>query len=262
MSKRIPVSTAKRIAEAENCRQVILLAWDGELTHIVTYGKTADDCAQAAVGGNMLKEKWGWPECNDQPSRVKKLEKQLAERESAALAHREAAPQPAGEFLLAHPDYSTWQNIAPPGIGGIRFSWPQVVKLMHEYAALPVADREGEQDPAMRALESLTPGGSEFVGDVKRCVEYVREALRGCLTRLALCFDARTIYTGAEVQEMLLAAMMSLDRPLPELEAAAEPKRETLTEEVHRVRRELEEAGLKLPEDAIEQLDKIRQEGK
>ena len=28
---------------------------------------------------------------------------------------------------------------------------------------------------AMLALESLTPGGSEFVGDVKACVEYVRK---------------------------------------------------------------------------------------
>lgn len=27
---------------------------------------------------------------------------------------------------------------------------------------------------AMRALESLTPSGSEFVNDVKRCVEFVR----------------------------------------------------------------------------------------
>ena len=29
---------------------------------------------------------------------------------------------------------------------------------------------------AMRALESLTPNGSEFVNDPKRCVEHVREA--------------------------------------------------------------------------------------
>jgi hypothetical protein len=27
---------------------------------------------------------------------------------------------------------------------------------------------------AMRALESLTPSGSEFVNDVERCVEFVR----------------------------------------------------------------------------------------
>jgi hypothetical protein len=28
---------------------------------------------------------------------------------------------------------------------------------------------------AMRALESLTPSGSEFVGDVERCVAFVRD---------------------------------------------------------------------------------------
>lgn len=74
MPKRIAISVAKQIAESNRCRQVIVLAWDGELTHIVTYGKSVDDCAQAAAGGNALKEKWGWPELNDQPSRVKRIE--------------------------------------------------------------------------------------------------------------------------------------------------------------------------------------------
>lgn len=81
MPKRIPIKVAKNVAEETNCQQVILLAWDGKRTHIVTYGKTADDCAQAAAGGNMLKDKWGWPECNDQPSRVRVLEKRVKELE-------------------------------------------------------------------------------------------------------------------------------------------------------------------------------------
>lgn len=85
MTQRLPVSAARRIAEEYDCRQVILLAWDGELTHIVTYGKSADDCSQAADGGNMLKQKWGWPECNDQPSRVKKLMAEI-ERLKALVA--------------------------------------------------------------------------------------------------------------------------------------------------------------------------------
>lgn len=79
MPKKIPVAAAREIANKFVCRQVILLAWDGELTHIVTYGKSVDDCAHAAAGGNMLKQKWGWPECNDQPSRVRKLEEALKE---------------------------------------------------------------------------------------------------------------------------------------------------------------------------------------
>jgi hypothetical protein len=83
MPKHLPVSAAKDVATKHDLRQVILLAWDGELTHVVTYGRSIDDCAQAAEGGNLLKRKWGWPECNDQPSRVKRLEKQLAEAEAA-----------------------------------------------------------------------------------------------------------------------------------------------------------------------------------
>lgn len=77
MSKRIPIKSVQSLAEQLNCRQAILLAWDGELTHVVTYGRTREDCSQAADGGNMLKEKWGWPECNDQPSRVKQLQTEI-----------------------------------------------------------------------------------------------------------------------------------------------------------------------------------------
>lgn len=33
--------------------------------------------------------------------------------------------------------------------------------------------------PAMLALEGLTPGGSEYVGDIARCVEYVRDLVDG-----------------------------------------------------------------------------------
>lgn len=46
--KRIPISTAKEVAEKHDLRQVLLIGWDGELVHVVTYGKTKDDCAKAA----------------------------------------------------------------------------------------------------------------------------------------------------------------------------------------------------------------------
>lgn len=88
MPKKIPIRAARKVGKEHNCKQVILLAFDGKLTHVVTWGKTAEDCAQAADGGNMLKKKWGWPECNDQPSRVKKL---LAEIEE--LKRRMNVPQ-------------------------------------------------------------------------------------------------------------------------------------------------------------------------
>lgn len=80
--KKIPVKIAKQVALDTDSRQVILLTWDGKTTHVVTYGKTIDDCSQAADGGNMIKELLGWPKCNDQPSRVKKLEGRVRELEA------------------------------------------------------------------------------------------------------------------------------------------------------------------------------------
>lgn len=51
---------------------------------------------------------------------------------------------------------------------------------------------------------------------------YARFAIRGCLTRLALCFDGHRTYKGDEVQGVLLAAMMSLDGPLAASELATD----------------------------------------
>lgn len=49
MPKRIPISAAKRFADEFGLRQVVVLGYDGERTHIVTYGKTKEDCRQAAI---------------------------------------------------------------------------------------------------------------------------------------------------------------------------------------------------------------------
>lgn len=83
MPRRVPIAVARAAAKSSGCRQVIFLGWDGERTHIVTYGKTGEDCAHAALGGNLLKQKWGWPECNDQPSRVRVLESKLEKSQTA-----------------------------------------------------------------------------------------------------------------------------------------------------------------------------------
>lgn len=50
-----------RIAEDYGKRQVILVTWDGSLTHVATYGATAAECRQAAQGGNLVKAALGWP---------------------------------------------------------------------------------------------------------------------------------------------------------------------------------------------------------
>jgi hypothetical protein len=83
MPKRIPIKVARDVGKQTGCRQIILLAFDGELTHVVTWGKTVEDCDQAAQGGNLLKKKWGWPESMQaEPSRVKKLRDRIRELEA------------------------------------------------------------------------------------------------------------------------------------------------------------------------------------
>ena len=48
MVGRIPISTAKMIAEKHKLSQLLLIGWDGEFVHVVTYGKTKADCEAAA----------------------------------------------------------------------------------------------------------------------------------------------------------------------------------------------------------------------
>lgn len=48
MPKRIPISTAKLVAEKHDLKQVLLIGYDGDLVHVVTYGKTKADCEAAA----------------------------------------------------------------------------------------------------------------------------------------------------------------------------------------------------------------------
>ena len=82
---RIPISAAKAIADKFAQRQVILVTWDGDMTHVVTYGVNEDECDKAALGGNFVKKALGWPErlCADEPSRVRKLKSRIEELERA-----------------------------------------------------------------------------------------------------------------------------------------------------------------------------------
>ena len=48
MPKRIPIAAAKRVAEEHDLKQVLLIGWDGERAHVVTYGATKADCVAAA----------------------------------------------------------------------------------------------------------------------------------------------------------------------------------------------------------------------
>lgn len=83
MVDRLPIQDAKEIAVKRGLTQVILIAYDGEKMHCVTYGKSVEDCDQAAQGGDKLKRYLGWPNWQAFPSRVKALmneNKRLKER--------------------------------------------------------------------------------------------------------------------------------------------------------------------------------------
>lgn len=80
MTKRIPIAWAKKIANELGYSQVIIHAFDGEtgVQHVTTYGKTIDDCDNAAEGGNTIKKLLNWPEklCESKPARIKRTKKQ------------------------------------------------------------------------------------------------------------------------------------------------------------------------------------------
>lgn len=84
MPDHIPILAAQDVAKAYGCRQVIILAWDGSLTHVVTYGESVLDSAQAAKGGNDIKRNMGWPEeqCQAVSAKVEFLQNRVNELET------------------------------------------------------------------------------------------------------------------------------------------------------------------------------------
>jgi hypothetical protein len=89
-TKRIPIKAAKEFAKAQGLDQVIVLGYSraNNLTHVTTYGRTVEDCSQAAMGGNAIKKEiLNWPDalCRSAPPRAKRkgaktLQQYLKER--------------------------------------------------------------------------------------------------------------------------------------------------------------------------------------
>lgn len=75
--QKIPIADARKIAKERGYSQVIIHAFDGitGIQHVTTYGKTEDDCINAARGGNAIKELLQWDETNAKPSRLISREK-------------------------------------------------------------------------------------------------------------------------------------------------------------------------------------------
>lgn len=84
MSK-IAIKSLKELAYKHKLDIVIAFAVDsdGETTHIATWGKDIEDCDRAAIWGNRMKEKLGWPQSLfATPYRVKKMQKRIADLET------------------------------------------------------------------------------------------------------------------------------------------------------------------------------------
>ena len=94
--KGIPIRAAKVVAEKYEKDQVIIATWDKvhNKTHITTYGKTVEDCDQAAQGGNVIKKALGWPEnmCKEEPSRVTKIKAEITSLKARIKEISEEAP--------------------------------------------------------------------------------------------------------------------------------------------------------------------------
>lgn len=74
MAERISVLAAERFAQTHDLRQVIIIGLNDtdNVAHVVTYGKSKDDCRLAAESGNNLKRHMGWPVelCSAVPRRL------------------------------------------------------------------------------------------------------------------------------------------------------------------------------------------------
>ena len=87
----IPIERVASLAEEFGHRQIIVLAWDGKLANIVTWGDSIDYSDMAAEGGNRLKDCLGWPKkLRAESPRVTKLRADLALQTALADAYRDA----------------------------------------------------------------------------------------------------------------------------------------------------------------------------
>jgi hypothetical protein len=79
--KRIPIADARDFSRKHEQRQVIIVSWDGETTHVITYGKSIQDCDQAALGGEKIMQMLKFEKWQAIPSRVRVLQQRVQQLE-------------------------------------------------------------------------------------------------------------------------------------------------------------------------------------
>lgn len=81
--KKIPVSALKKFADEYGYDHLIMFCTAEKMQYIATYGKTIEQCDQAAQFGDKLKDAMGWPKSlHALPSRVKKLTERVQKLEA------------------------------------------------------------------------------------------------------------------------------------------------------------------------------------
>lgn len=110
VSQRSYLATAASlIADQYGMRQVIIIALNAnnDTAHVVTYGKSLDDCRLAADAGNNLKKHMGWPEelCSAVPERLLKLtpDRSIADLLRDAERYRWLRDRPIAPFECEYP---------------------------------------------------------------------------------------------------------------------------------------------------------------
>jgi len=80
---------------ATKCKlnQIIIFGYDGKNQHVATWGRTIEDCASAAEGGNQIKTFCGWPNSlHAEPARVRKLQARIKELEASITTRADTRP--------------------------------------------------------------------------------------------------------------------------------------------------------------------------
>lgn len=84
--KNIPIKDAKGFAVNNGLSIVFVYGWDGEREHVVTWGKTQNDCLIASEFGNKIKKNLNWPdELQADPHRIKKMKDRIKKLEEENL---------------------------------------------------------------------------------------------------------------------------------------------------------------------------------
>ncbi|OGO26444.1 MAG: hypothetical protein A2136_05575 [Chloroflexi bacterium RBG_16_54_11] len=78
----IPIKSLEELSKKYGYDHIICYATKGKMQYVATYGRTIEECDQAAQFGDIMKDALGWPESlHAAPSRVRALQKRVKELE-------------------------------------------------------------------------------------------------------------------------------------------------------------------------------------